>query len=247
MIFMGRKSYGAEMLKWSIEQGLDVIAVCTEPISMDNLIIRIASENGIRIVKMEEAETMDVDIVISYLYSKKIRKPLIENPKYGCINFHPAILPDWRGTAGYNVAIINKLSEWGATAHYVDESIDTGEIIRVYRFNFDYRLETATSLERKTQKIQQDLYKSVLTDVIEQGKLKSRKQFMNEGRYISRIEMEAMKKIDFEKDDVDLKIRAFWFPPYQGAYIEQNGKKYTLVNEEILDSLSKYGTGGGIT
>lgn len=35
MIFMGRKSYGAEMLKWSIEQGLDVIAVCTEPISMD--------------------------------------------------------------------------------------------------------------------------------------------------------------------------------------------------------------------
>ena len=36
---------------------------------------------------------------------------------------------------------------------------------------------------------------------------------------------------------LDVKIRAFWFPPYDGAYIEKNGKKYTLVDKEILDSL----------
>ncbi len=102
-----------------------------------------AKELGIPVVSMEEAEEYDInnpgdiDIVVSYLYWRKIRKPLIESPKYGCINFHPAILLDWRGTAGYNVAILNKLPEWGATAHYVDESIDTGAIIRVYKFNFD--------------------------------------------------------------------------------------------------------------
>lgn len=234
---MGRKSYGAEMLSWSIEQGIDVVAVCTEPVALDNPIVITANRYSIPIVEMEEAEEMECDLVISYLYPRKIRKPLIENPEYGCINFHPAILPDWKGTAGYNIAILNKLSEWGATAHYVDETIDTGAIIRVYRFNFDYRYETAVSLERKTQRIQQDLYKSVITDVIKSGMLESKKQSKNAGVYISRKEMESMKEIDFDKDDVDLKIRAFWFPPYHGAYIEKNGKKYTLVNEDILKTL----------
>ena len=42
---------------------------------------------------------------------------------------------------------------------------------------------------------------------------------------------------DITKEDLDLKTRAFWFPPYDGAYIEVNGKKYTLVDKEILDTL----------
>lgn len=59
----------------------------------------------------------------------------------------------------------------GATAHYVDEKIDTGSIIKVFKFNFDYRIETAYSLEKKTQNIQMELYKSVMLDVIEKGRL----------------------------------------------------------------------------
>ena len=199
MIFMGRKKYGAEMLEWNIEQGINVIAVCTESEIADNSVVRMANRYDIPVVSMEEAEEMNADIVISYLYSRRIRKCLIEKPVYGCINFHPAILPEWRGTAGYNIAILNKLSEWGATAHYVDENIDTGEIIRVFRFSFDYRNETAVSLERKTQQIQQDLYKSVMADVLERGRLESRKQLIEKGIYISRKEMNEMKKIDFEK------------------------------------------------
>lgn len=247
MIFMGRKLYGAKMLEWSIEQGIDVVAVCSEPNSADNPVIIIAKKHSIPVVSMEEAENIKSDLAVSYLYSRKIRKPLIENPKYGCINFHPAILPDWRGTAGYNIAILNKLTEWGATAHYVDESFDTGAIIRVFRFNFDYRSESAASLERKTQNMQMDLYRSVITDVIHTGKLNAQKQSIEQGRYISRNEMNQLKKVDLENDDVDLKIRAFWFPPYDGAFIEVQGKKYTLVNEEILKSLARYGVGGGIT
>ena len=49
-----------------------------------------------------------------------------------------------------------------------------------------------------------------------------------------------MMKIDLnnlENEDLDLKIRAFWFPPYEGAGFEVNGRFYTLVNDEILKSL----------
>ena len=129
MIFMGRKEYGASMLEWSIEKGIDIVAVCTEPNKADNPVVRMAEKYDIQVTSMEEAEKMECDIVVSYLYSRKIRKPMIENPQYGCINFHPAILPDWKGCGGYNIAILKKLPQWGVTAHYVDETIDTGKII----------------------------------------------------------------------------------------------------------------------
>lgn len=246
IIFMGRKKYAADMLAWTVSQGIEVVFVCTDSQFSNSPTMLKAQSLGIPVISMEEAEKYvqenpgEIDLVVSYLYWRKIRKPLIEGPKYGCINFHPAILPDWRGTAGYNVAILNKLPEWGATAHYVDESIDTGSIIKVFKFHFDYRIETAYTLEKKTQNIQMELYKSVILDVMEKGKLPCLPQKSEDGTYISRDQMNSMKLIpieDLEKEDLDLKIRAFWFPPYDGAGIVVNGKVYTLVNREILKTL----------
>ncbi len=246
MIFMGRKKYAADMLQWTVDQGIDVALVCTDSQFPNSPTMLKAKQLDIPVVSMEEAEEYvnsnpgDIDLVISYLYWRKIRKPLIDGPKLGCINFHPAILPDWRGTAGYNIAILKKLPEWGATAHYIDEKIDTGSIIRVYKFNFDYRVETAQTLEKKTQNIQMELYKSVILDVLEKGRLESIPQEKGDGVYISKQKMLDMMKVDLdnlENEDLDLKIRAFWFPPYSGAGFEVNGKFYTLVNNEILKTL----------
>lgn len=246
LIFMGRKKYAADMLEWTVDQGIEVPLVCTDSQFANSPTMLKARNLNIPVVSMEEAEEYilthsdDIDLVVSYLYWRKIRKPLIEGAKIGCINFHPAILPDWRGTAGYNIAILNKLPQWGASAHYVSERIDEGDIIRVYRFDFDYRVETAQSLEVKTQNIQMDLYKSVILDILEKGRPEALPQCVDEGRYISKQDMLDMMKIDPSKlaeEDLDLKIRAFWFPPYDGAGFEVDGKFYTLVNREILKTL----------
>ena len=158
IIFMGRKSYSAKLLEWTVKQGINVVAVVTDSHFKDSPTQKKAEELNIEVISLEQAEQLVVDnsnyvdLIVSYLFWKKIKEPLITIPKYGCINFHPAILPDWRGLGGYNIAILNKLKEWGASAHYVDKNIDTGNIIRVYKFNFDYRIETAKSLEEKTSK-----------------------------------------------------------------------------------------------
>lgn len=227
--------------------GVEIPFICTDSHFPDSPTTQMALKLGIPVVSMERAEEYvsthpgEIDLVVSYLYWRKIRRPLIEGPKLGCINFHPAILPDWRGCAGYNIAILKKLKEWGATAHYVEETIDTGPIIRVFKFNFDYRLETAQSLERKTQEAQVELYKSVMLDIMEHGRLDSVPQNKDEGVYISRQQMLDLMKIDLNDaatlEDLDLKIRACWFPPYSGAGFELNGKFYTLVNDEILRTL----------
>ena len=246
MIFMGRKKQAAELLKWTIDQGIEVVFVCTDNQFENSPTNAMAKELDIPVISMEEAEEYvnnhpgEVDLVISYLYWRKIRKPLIEGPNYGCINFHPAILPDWKGCGGYNIAILKKLSQWGVTAHYVDENIDTGRLIRVDKFDFDYETATAQSLEKVTQERLVDLYRYVILQVKEKGLLPTLDIDNSQGTYISRKQMNEMKEIKLSKlfnEDLDLKTRAFWFPPYDGAYIEVNGEKYTLVNKKILDKL----------
>lgn len=243
ILFMGRKKYAAEMLKWTLEMKQEVVAVVTDNQFINSPTMIMANKFGLPVISLEQAEQLFrknknyADLVVSYLFWRRIKEPLISAPKYGCINFHPAILPDWKGVAGYNIAILNKLSQWGASSHYVDENIDTGKIIRVFKFSFDYRYETARSLEEKTQKIQCDLYKSVLTDVIRNGRITHGLQENKDGVYISKKEMFNLMKIKPENDDVELKCHAFWFPPYHGAYIEINGKKYTLVDDYILSQL----------
>ncbi|GHV86370.1 hypothetical protein AGMMS50230_19780 [Spirochaetia bacterium] len=242
---MGRKKYAAQMLQWTVGIGQNIVGVVTDSHFPNSPTLKTANKLGIPVLSLEEAEqafysnSAYADLVISYLYWKKIKEPLIGIPKLGCINFHPAILPDWKGLAGYNIAILNKLKEWGASAHYVDKTIDTGKIIRVYKFNFDYRFETAKSLEKKTQKIQCELYKSVITDIVN-GTLTEKDLIPNiGGTYISKKDMLKMIRVDPETDDIDLKCHAFWFPPYSGATVELKGKQYTIVDDYILSQLKK--------
>ena len=138
------------------------------------------------------------------------------------------------------IAILYGLKEWGATAHYVDENIDTGRIIRVSKFPFDSDTATVVTLEKKTQEMQMELYKEIVLEVRDKGWLPSTEQNMADGRYISRAEMEAMKVVDLDHDSaetIERKIRAFWFPPYDGANITVDGKRFTLVDEDILKTL----------
>lgn len=243
IIFMGRKKHSAELIEWLLSKDVIIDSVVTDSHLPNSPTQNKANELGIPLVTLKQVEKKlgnsnhDIDLVVSYLFWKKIKEPVISSPKLGCINFHPAILPDWKGTAGYNIAILEKLKEWGATAHFIEESIDTGPIIEIFKFHFDYRIETALSLEEKTMSIQKDLFKKIFLDLIEGKELRGFKQ-EKKGIYISRRKMEEMKQIDINNDDIDLKIRAFWFPPYTGANITIKGEKYTLINDHILRQLS---------
>ena len=102
------------------------------------------------------------------------------------------------------------------------------------------RHATAQSLERITQEELVKLYKEIILEVKEKGRLTTLDVDNSKGTYISRKQMNEMKIItedDLKSDDLDIKVRAFWFPPYDGAYIEVNGTKYTLVDKQILDTL----------
>lgn len=240
LLFMGRKTYGAQALEWSVNNGWDVVAVVTDNHHETSPTAQVAKKYGLNLLDYEglmesiSSEQLNFDLAVSYVYWRILKKPLIKIPELGIINFHPAPLPDLRGTGGFNIAILENHKEFGVTAHYLDEGIDTGPIIEVDKFDIDPHEETAQSLEKKSHDRMVKLFKKTLKRIVKQGVLPSTP--MKGGRYLSRKAMEEMKRIN-PGDNIDTKIRAFWFPPYDGAYVELDGKRYTLLNRRILEEL----------
>lgn len=247
VLFMGRKRVAAETLEWlNALAGVEVTGVLTDNHLSVSPTSDVARRLGFDLYSLEEAEVaidegrLCFDLGLSVLFWRRIKSVMINAATRGIINFHPAPLPEFKGTGGYNLAILEGWREWAVSAHYVDEQIDTGGIIEVDWFPIDEERETVVTLEAKCQPRLSNLVGRVVHQALEREE--PLPVTPNEGgRYISRAEMEAMKEVR-EGDDVDRKVRAFWFPPYTGAWIKVNGVRCTLVNDAILRSLAEPGS-----
>jgi len=99
------------------------------------------------------------DIGISFLYPFIV--PSEEIDKSIWINFHPAPLPEFGGRKVAFNAIMNNAKKYGATIHYMDEKLDTGDIIKVNYFSIE-ETDTAVDIFNKSCKILLDFLKKYL-------------------------------------------------------------------------------------
>jgi methionyl-tRNA formyltransferase len=243
---MGKcKRSAARSLDWLVERGAEVLAVVSEEpgelTTPEQRLDLVAERHGLPLVTDDElyasiGDYEDVDVVISFLFWKRIRRPLIDLGRIGCLNFHPAPLPDMRGIGGYNVAVLEGMSEWGVSCHFVDEEFDTGDIVRVDRFPIDPDKATALSLDLASQRRLQALFEDVMAMAMAGEELPREPQ--GEGRYVSREDFERMRRVG-PGDDLERKLRAFWYPPWPGAVTEVDGREVTLVDEQLLNELAE--------
>jgi methionyl-tRNA formyltransferase len=249
---MGKcKRSAARALDWLVEQGVDVAAVvAAEPDRFtreEQRLDLVARRHGLALVDDEElyaAPPDDVDLVLSFLFWKRIRPPLIALGRSGCLNFHPAPLPDLRGLGGYNLAILEDRADWGVSCHFVDDGFDTGDLVEVERFPIDRQAETALSLDLKSQERLLGLFRRVLGHVLAGEALPREPQ--GRGRYVDRAEFDALRVVR-PGDDLERKLRAFWYPPYPGAVLETDAGPLTLVDERLLaDAAEAYLDAGRI-
>ena len=243
-VFLGKhKRSAVRALGHLAETGWEVVAVVApEPAPLtppQQRLDQAAERHGVPRVDADAVYAMDVaevDLVISFLFWQRIREPLISAPAIGCLNFHPAPLPDMRGLGGYNVAIAEGLAEWGVSAHFVDEHFDTGDLVAVERFPIDPDAETALSLDIKSQERLYDLFADVIDRALAGEDLPRAPQ--GKGRYVTREELEELRRIR-PGDDVDRKMRAFWYPPWPGATVEVDGRAVTVVDDRRLQELAE--------
>lgn len=206
--------------------------------SKDLELQKICRENEIDILTERQLENnfgsgkQDVDYIISF-YWKKAGKDILAIPKKGSINFHPGPLPEARGS-GYHMAILENWGYWGVTAHYMDEEYDTGAIIECRRFDIESDIVNQ-DLVRMAHTHLFELFRDIMDGLFCGEAPKGINQ--EGGRYFSLKELEDGKLIGRRESvaEIDRKIRAYWNPPYTGAQVEIQGKRYTVINEGILD------------
>jgi methionyl-tRNA formyltransferase len=256
-ILMGKhKRSAVGALEHLVRRGVEVVAVVAPPEpggAEDSQRLDLAAgRHGIELV--DDSELYDraqrgalpgIDLVLSFLFWKRIRRPLIELGRIGCLNFHPAPLPDMRGMGGFNVAILEGFAEWGVSGHFVDEDFDTGELVRVDRFPID-PAATALSLDIESQARLLALFEEVVDLALDGRELP--RQAQGDGRYVTRDEFEAMRRVPPDEDPATLerRIRAFWYPPYDGATIEVAGRTLSVVDRELLAQVAEANRAAGI-
>jgi methionyl-tRNA formyltransferase len=232
------KRSAARALAWLVSEGAEVVAVvASEPDELtrdEQRVDLVASRCGLPLIAEEDLyrePPAEVDLVVSFLFWNLIREPLLSLGRVGCLNFHPAPLPDIRGVGGYNVALVEGMREWGVSCHFVDAGFDTGDLVEVERFRIDPDAETAFSLDLQSQERLYELFKRVMRPALAGEELPREPQ--GDGRYVDRKEFEALRRVR-PGDDLERKLRAFWYPPYPGAVIEVDGRELTLVDERLL-------------
>jgi methionyl-tRNA formyltransferase len=252
VILMGKKPGAATALRNLHARGIQIpFVVAKDDELYTDTLLKAANDLNIEVltdpnevyhrIETNHESVRDIDLVISYLYWGRVKQPLIELASRGCINFHPAPLPDYKSRAGYNTAILEGRTEFGVSVHFIDsEKFDAGPIIKVLRFSINPKTETVLNLEKESQVKMELLFDETMSLFQSEANIKTSEN--SGGLYLTAVELENLKKIDLDSEDVDSidrKIRAFFFPPYAGAYIEVGGKKYTLVNESILKTIAE--------
>lgn len=241
VIFMGTPEFCLPVLD-SLIKNTNVSLVVSQP---DKLVGRkkiltptpvksLALENNIEVfqpLKIREDYKriieLNPDIIITCAYGQIIPKEILNCPKYGCINVHASLLPYLRGGAPIQHAIIDGYTKTGITIMYMDEAMDTGDIIasREITINKD---DTYGSIYKKLQEIAPSLLIEVLPSIINKTN-KRIKQDNSIATYAWNIKREE-EHIDFNRKglEIDSLVRGLNPIPYANTII--NDIEYKVVS-----------------
>ena len=192
----------------------------------------------------EDFSENQFDMLVSFTYQRKLKAYTINSGKFA-INFHPAPLPEYRGRGTNMFAIINGEKKWAVTCHYLDARIDTGKIIERREFNIEEAgIKTGKQLADYGWMICLEILDELIDKIKNHEYIEGRVQ-SGVSTYYSMKDLQNAKQVELSDgaEIINRKINALWFPPYEGVYVKIEGKKFYLVNEEIMaDVMEKLGS-----
>ncbi len=181
---------------------------------------------------IEEIKALNPDVICVVAYGKILPKEILEIPKMGCINVHGSILPKYRGAAPIQWAVLNGDKVTGITTMYMDEGMDTGDMILKQEVEIGED-ETTGELWDRLSIIGGELLVETLKK-IEQGTAPRIKQ--GEEFSIAPMLDKEMAKINWEnKTAQEIKNLVRGLNPVMGAYSYINGKKIKFWKVQIIE------------
>ncbi len=241
ILYFGNNWFGYRILRWLKEEHEDIIALVIHPKEKQKFSGEITSISGLDsscIFSGEQLQSpitigalrdLRPEIGISVMFGYIIPADLLSIIPKGCINLHLSLLPYNKG-AFPNVWSIVDETPAGVTLHFINEGIDTGDIIAQREVPVE-PVDTGATLYRKLEESAFTLFVKTWP-LIKTGNIHRKKQRRDEGtfhrlREVQRIDRIELDKFYKAKELIDI-LRARTFPPYPGAYFEIEGRRVYL-------------------
>ena len=186
-------------------------------------------------IRLPEAAAMitaiPVDVIVVAAYGQIIPQEILDHPRYGCINIHGSLLPEYRGAAPIQRAILEGKKETGVTIMHMNAGLDTGDMILSVPMAIGED-ENHGELEARMAQLGADALLTVLRQ-LEGGTAARIPQEDAASTYAARMTAEE-EKIDWTApaETIHCQIRAF--SPEIGAYTLWNGKRFKLYASHVL-------------
>ncbi|MBP3635209.1 MAG: methionyl-tRNA formyltransferase [Bacilli bacterium] len=244
---MGTPDFSVGPLERLIKE-YNVIAVVTQP---DKEIGRkkeikfskvkeVAIKNNIKVFQPEKIKqdyneiiNLNPDIIITCAYGQILPKELLDFPKYGCINIHASLLPKLRGGAPIHRAIIDGHNITGITIMYMNEKMDSGDII--YQEDiYIYDEDTVGTLFNRLSRLGSNMIIKVLPNIIN-GTIIRIRQDEKRATYAYNITRED-EHIDFNKTSREVFNHIRGLNPWPVGYSTLDNKKVKIYESKIGNS-----------
>ena len=247
IVYMGTPDFSVGPLE-KLNEIYDVVGVVTQP---DKEVGRkkeikfspvkeFALINNIKVLQPEKIRkeyddilSLEPDIIITCAYGQIIPKELLDYPKYGCINIHASLLPKLRGGAPIHKAIINGYDKTGVTIMYMDEKMDSGDIIYQEEIKIEDE-DNAGTLFDKLSVLGSNMIIKILPDIINNN-INRIKQNEEEVTYAYNITREE-EKINFNKSTKEVYNQIRGLYPYPVGYAILDDKKVKIYTSKIGNS-----------
>lgn len=175
---------------------------------------------------------MNPDVIVVIAFGQILSKEILDLPKYGCINVHASLLPEYRGAAPIQWAVIDGKKESGVTTMYMAEGLDTGDIIDKKVIELDKK-ETGGSLFDRLSLIGGDLILETLKH-LEDGTAKRIPQDDEKSSYAGKITKE-LGHIDFTKSAVEIEQLIRGLNPWPSAFVHVDDKTLKIWDADVID------------
>jgi methionyl-tRNA formyltransferase len=265
IVFMGTTDFAVTILKTLVDTNYNIAGVITAPDKpagrgrkLNESAVKIyAKSQGLPIlqptnlknedfIKELKALNANLQIVVAF---RMLPQVVWQLPEYGTFNLHASLLPDYRGAAPINWAIINGETKTGVSTFFIDEKIDTGEIILQEEVLIDPK-ENAGSLHDKLMHTGSQLVIDTVK-LIETNKVKTTAQPLEEEIKTAYKLHRDNCKIDWKdsKTHIYNKIRGLSPYPVAWTYLqnEDNTLEVKIYTTEIEEETHDFSIGHIIT
>ncbi len=248
--FFGTPEFAVPSLRALVGEGFDVVAVVTQPDasqgrSRSRLVpppVKVVAEAEELTVLQPERPTdpefltrlraMEPDVGVVVAYGHILRRELLALPKLGMVNVHPSLLPELRGAAPVEWAIINGLTTTGVTIMQLDAGMDSGPILHQIPQDIDPDVTGGELSEHLAEMGTLALVETLA--LLEQQALRPVAQDHSRATYAPKLTRE-IARIDWSKDAATIARLVRGLDPRPGAWTELDGAEVKLFEARAVE------------